>query len=87
MDTNEENMCVMNFRGGDMIGNAGAYVPRSYWDKAIERMIEYNPKMEFCIVTDDVATCLLYTSPSPRDGLLYQQLPLSLVSRYGLVKH
>ena len=46
----------MNFRGGDMIGNAGAYVPRSYWDKAIQRMVEYNPKMEFCIVTDDVKT-------------------------------
>ena len=56
MDTNGKNMCVMNFRGGDMIGNAGAYVPRSYWDKAIQRMVEYNPKMEFCIVTDDVAT-------------------------------
>ena len=56
MDTNGKNMCVMNFRGGDMIGNAGAYVPRSYWDKAIQRMVEYNPKMEFCIVTDDVNT-------------------------------
>ena len=56
MDTNGKNMCVLNFRGGDMIGNAGAYVPRSYWDNAIQRMVEYNPKMEFCIVTDDVAT-------------------------------
>ena len=56
MDTNQQNMCVMNFRGGDMIGNAGAYVPRSYWTNAIQRMVEYNPKMEFCIVTDDVAT-------------------------------
>ena len=56
MDTNGKNICVMNFRGGDIVGNAGAYVSRSYWDKAIERMKEYNPRMEFCIVTDDVAT-------------------------------
>jgi hypothetical protein len=56
MDTNEKDLCVLNFRGGDMIGNPGAYVPRVYWTNAIQRMLEYNPKMEFCIVTDDVAT-------------------------------
>ena len=56
MDTNGKNICVMNFRGGDMVGNAGGFVPRTYWDNAIQRMLEYNPSMEFCIVTDDVAT-------------------------------
>jgi len=56
MDTNGKNICVMNFRGGDMVGNAGGFVPRKYWDNAIQRMLEYNPNMEFCIVTDDVET-------------------------------
>lgn len=56
MDTNGKNICVMNFRGGDMVGNAGGFVPRSYWLKAIDNMIQYNPNMEFCIVTDDIAT-------------------------------
>lgn len=55
-DTNGKNICVINFRGGDMIGNAGGFVPRKYWDNAIQRMLEYNPNMEFCIVTDDVQT-------------------------------
>ena len=56
MDTGGKNVCVINFRGGDMIGNAGGFVPRTYWDNAIQRMLEYNPNMEFCIVTDDVQT-------------------------------
>lgn len=56
MDTNGKNICVMNFRGGDMVGNAGGFVPRSYWNQAIQRMLDYNPNMEFCIVTDDVKT-------------------------------
>ena len=56
MDTNEKDLCVLNFRGGDMIGNPGAYVPRVYWTNAMQKMLEYNSKMEFCIVTDDVAT-------------------------------
>lgn len=54
MDTNGENICVMNFRGGDMVGNAGGFVPREYWDNAIQAMVKYNPNMQFCIVTDDV---------------------------------
>ena len=54
MDTNGENICILNFRGGDIIGNAGCWLPRSYWTKAIDAMVKYNPKMEFAIVTDDV---------------------------------
>jgi len=56
LDTNGKNICIMNFRGGDMVGNAGGFVSRKYWDNAIQRMLEYNPNMEFCIVTDDVRT-------------------------------
>ena len=55
-DTNGKNICVLNFRGGDMIGNAGAFVPASYWHNAMQHMSEYNPNMEYCIVTDDVQT-------------------------------
>jgi len=55
-ETNEKNICVLNFRGGDMIGNAGAFVPASYWHNAMQHMSEYNPNMEYCIVTDDVKT-------------------------------
>jgi hypothetical protein len=55
-ETNGKNICVLNFRGGDMIGNAGAFVPASYWHNAMQHMSEYNPNMEYCIVTDDVQT-------------------------------
>ena len=55
MDTNGENVCILNFRGGDIIGNAGCWLSRSYWLNAINNMVQYNPKMEFAIVTDDVA--------------------------------
>ena len=56
MDTNDKNICVLNFRGGDMVGNAGGFVPQKYWNNAIQRMLEYNPDMKFCIVTDDIKT-------------------------------
>lgn len=55
-DTFGDNICILNFRGSDMIGNPGCWLPRSYWDNAIRRMIEYNPRMEFAIVTEDIKT-------------------------------
>ena len=54
-DTNQKNICIINFRGGDIIGNLGWYLPRQYWINAIDNMIQYNPDMQFAIVTDDVA--------------------------------
>jgi hypothetical protein len=53
-DTNKKNICILNFRGGDIIGNPGCWLPRSYWIKAIDAMVKYNPKMKFAIVTDDI---------------------------------
>jgi hypothetical protein len=54
-DTNEKNICILNFRGGDIIGNLGWWLPRKYWLNAIENAIQYNPDMQFAIVTDDIA--------------------------------
>ena len=37
-----------------MIGNPGCWLPRSYWDNAIENVMQMNPNMQFAVVTDDV---------------------------------
>ena len=37
-DTNGENICVLNFRGSDMVGNPGCWLPRSYWTNAIQKI-------------------------------------------------
>lgn len=77
-DTNGKNICVLNFRGGDMIGNAGGFVPRSYWDRAIQRTLEYNPNMEFCIVTDDVkaANAMLPEYPAYHQNIAWDYVAL-----------
>ena len=54
--THGDNICIINFRGSDMIGNAGCWLPRSYWLNAVDHMIKYNPKMKFAVVTEDVQT-------------------------------
>jgi len=51
-DTNDDNLCVINVRGGEC-RNSHVFPPRSYWDDAIQKMVEFNPNMKFVVVTDD----------------------------------
>lgn len=51
-DTADDDLCIINYRGG-VRKYSEVSPPRSYWDNAIIRMIEYNPNMKFIVVTDD----------------------------------
>ena len=53
-DTSDDDLCILNVRGGEM-RDTHVYAPRSYWDNAIQRMIEFNSNMKFIVITDDVA--------------------------------
>lgn len=49
----EKNVCVINFRGGEYKYVKDFFLPKSYWSKAIEMMIEERPDMQFEVHTDD----------------------------------
>jgi len=53
-DYSNENICVINFRGGEYANVPEFYLSRSYWENAINRMREINPNFEFIVITDDV---------------------------------
>lgn len=50
-----ENLCVINFRGGEYKYVKEFFLPQSYWDQAIIEMKKVNPYMKFEVHTDDVA--------------------------------
>jgi len=77
-DTSGKNICILNFRGGDIVGNSGCWLPRSYWLKAIDNMVQYNPKMEFAIVTDDVkaANQMLPEYPAYHDEIAWDYVAI-----------
>ena len=81
-DTNVKDLCVINFRGGDFIGNPGCYPPESYWRKAIENVRQMNPKMKFIVVTDDPKTSktMLPEFETYHQGLL----PWDMVTKAGV---
>jgi len=49
----DDNVCILNFRGGEYVGFHELYLNRKYWTDAMYNMTKINPKMEFVIVTDD----------------------------------
>lgn len=53
-DYTDDNVCVLNFRGGEYVGYHELYLNRKYWIDAMNNMTKINPKMEFVIITDDI---------------------------------
>lgn len=48
-----EDLCVINFRGGEFTVFPELFLTKEYWDKAVKMMLEINPKMKFEVHTDD----------------------------------
>lgn len=47
------DLCVIGFRGGEYYSVPELGLPKSWYDNAVEKMLEINPKMRFEIHTDD----------------------------------
>lgn len=60
----DENLCVINFRGGEYTSIPHVFLPKQYWDDARTRMLEINPKMKFKVVTDDEKTAAKFFQKS-----------------------
>jgi len=53
-DYSNENICVINFRGGEYANVPNFYLNQTYWRNAVNRMLSINPNFEFIVITDDV---------------------------------
>lgn len=51
-----DDLCVVNFRGGEYVGVRNLFLPPSYWYQAIEMMKEKHPNIRFEAHTDDPET-------------------------------
>lgn len=55
-----DDICVLNFRGGEYASVVHFHLPKTYWDHAISRMLEINPNFRFVVITDDVLRASQY---------------------------
>lgn len=52
-----DNLCIINFRGGEYRGIPNVLLRKEYWRDAINHMLELNKDMQFVAITDDVELC------------------------------
>jgi hypothetical protein len=51
-----EDLCIINFRGGEYTGVSDFFLKQDYWDNAIRNMRILRKGMKFHVVTDDIDT-------------------------------
>jgi hypothetical protein len=56
----DDNMCIINFRGGEYRGVPNLILNREYWKNSIDHMLSINKDMKFIVITDDPACAQLY---------------------------
>jgi len=60
----DDNLCVLNFRGGEYRGIPEVLLRREYWRDAVQHMRSLNPDMKFICITDDIKLATEYM-PEP----------------------
>lgn len=50
----QDNLCILNMRGGEYFGARELYLKKDYWLQAMEHMKQIVPDMRFMIITEDV---------------------------------
>lgn len=50
----DDDLCIINFRGGEYVNYKELFLSRKYWIHGIENMLKINPGMKFKIITDDL---------------------------------
>jgi hypothetical protein len=59
------NLCVINFRGGEYVGQKELYLNPNYYKNAISEMKKINSSMDFIVITDDVFAAQKYFKDFP----------------------
>lgn len=79
-DFSDENVCILNIRGGEYKGNSDLILPKQYWLNAIENMRRIKSDLEFIIITDD----LMYTRNMLPE---YKSFHFDIGKDYSIVKN
>jgi hypothetical protein len=55
-----DDLCVINFRGGEYRNLANVILRKEYWRDSINHMLSLNSNMKFLIITDDIQCAKSY---------------------------
>jgi hypothetical protein len=75
-----ENICIINFRGGVYAGVPSFFLPQQYWINAVNHMLQINPNFRFVVITDDVYTAKHFFPT-------YEVYHFSIAKDYSIIKN
>ncbi len=53
-DYSSDDICIINFRGGEYARHTDLYLNKKYWEDAVQNMLKINKGFKFVVITDDV---------------------------------
>lgn len=53
-DYSQDDLCIINIRGGEYADSPELFLRRKYWLDAMKNMRKINPSMRFMVITDDI---------------------------------
>lgn len=56
----DDNLCVINFRGGEYRSIPKVLCRKEYWRDSVNYMLSLNPEMKFIVITDDTYCAKLF---------------------------
>ncbi len=55
-DYSDDNICIINFRGGEYARHKDFFLEKEYWTNATNNMLKINNSFKFIVITDDTYT-------------------------------
>ena len=52
-DYADDDICIINFRGGEYARHKALYLSKKYWEDAVNNMLKINANFKFVVITDD----------------------------------
>lgn len=80
IDYSDDNICVINFRGGEYVTIKSVFLTQNYWDHAVKNMLKVNKHFQFVVITDDVATAKKFF-PN------FEAFHFSIAKDYAIIKN
>ena len=79
-DYASDDICVINFRGGEYVRHKDLFLTQNYWNNAVKNMLKINPDFKFVIITDDTFSAKKFFPD-------YEVLHFSIAKDYVIVKN
>ena len=76
----DDNICVINFRGGEYTRHKELYLEKKYWENSVKNMLKINKNFRFVVITDDVFAAKKFF----RD---YEVLHFNIAKDYVIIKN